>query len=136
MSDSNTTFSSGATVMPFPVGAACPPRERRQGWRPHFRGPLRMRRAGEKEAFLLAVICALDMYTTLYWVVMGYASEANQLLAWTFEHHPAMFVAVKGASCIPALILAPRLAQRHPRFTVWSVPPTCFSTSPMSAEPS
>jgi hypothetical protein len=78
-----------------------------------------MRRAGEKECFLLAVICALDMYTTLYWVVMGYAREANPLLAWTFEHHPALFVILKGGSCIPALILAPRLAQRHKNFTVW-----------------
>jgi hypothetical protein len=115
MHDRDTVLSS-ANVMSFPYSSAG---ERRRPWRPHFRGPLRMRRAAEKEAFLLAVICALDMYTTLYWVVMGYASEANSLLAWTFNHHPALFVVVKGISCIPALVLAPRLAQKHRNFTVW-----------------
>ena len=84
-----------------------------------FRGPLLMRRAGEKEALVLAMICALDMYTTLYWVITGHAIEANPLLAPTFEAHPVAFVAVKSLSCLPALILAPRLARRHPHFTVW-----------------
>ena len=94
--------------------------ERRRGRQGlQFRGPLLMRRAGEKEALALALVCALDMYTTLYWVVMGQAIEANPLLAPTFQAHPVAFVAVKSLSCLPALFLAPRLARRHPRFTVW-----------------
>ncbi len=59
------------------------------------------------------------MYTTLYWVVTGYATESNGRLAWTFNHHPIWFVVVKCASCLPALWLAPRLAQRRPQFTTW-----------------
>jgi len=78
-----------------------------------------IRRAGEREALLLSLICMADMATTLWWVVTGVAAEANPVLAWTFESHPAVFVLVKGATCVPALILAPRLAQRHRRFTVW-----------------
>jgi hypothetical protein len=93
--------------------------ERRRGHRFSFRGPLLLRRTGEREAFLLTVICALDMYTTLYWVLMGYAKEGNARLAWTFNHHPIWFVVVKCASCLPALFLAPHLAQRRPQFTVW-----------------
>ena len=93
--------------------------ERRCRFRLSFRGPLLMRRAGEREASLLTLICALDMYTTLYWVLMGHATEANPRLAWTFSHHPIWFVVVKCASCLPALCLAPHLAQRRPQFTVW-----------------
>ncbi|MFM7320024.1 MAG: DUF5658 family protein [Armatimonadota bacterium] len=103
-------------------GERNPPRaddDRRGRWRFRFRGPLRLRRAGEKEAFLLTVICMADMFTTLWWVVSGAATEANPMLGWTFRNHPAAFVAVKCASCIPALVLAPRLAQSKKRFTVW-----------------
>lgn len=92
---------------------------RRNWWNPRFTGPMRMRRVGEKEAFVLTLICALDMITTLFWVVSGLAIESNGLLAWTFNHHPVAFVLVKLAAFLPALILAPKLAQRHPTFTVW-----------------
>ena len=93
--------------------------DRRSRWRPRFGKRLLVRRAGEREALLLSVLCMADMATTLWWVVTGVASEANPVLAWTFESHPAVFVLVKGATCVPALMLAPRLAQRHRRFTVW-----------------
>ncbi len=96
--------------------------DRRNVWRVtelQFRGPLRVRRAGEREALLLTFLCALDMYTTLWWVMTGSAVESNALLAWTFNHHPLYFVALKSAACLPALLLAPRLARNHPRFTVW-----------------
>ena len=86
---------------------------------PRFHGKLWVRRTGEREAFFLTLICALDMYTTLWWVITGRATEANTNLAWTFEHHPIVFVLVKCLSCLPALLLAPRLALRHPVFTVW-----------------
>jgi hypothetical protein len=101
------------------AGVIATPAERRRGPRVSFRGPLLLRRAGEREAFLLTLICALDMYTTLYWVLTGHATEANPRLAWTFNHHPVWFVVVKCASCLPALFLAPYLAQRRPQFTVW-----------------
>lgn len=60
-----------------------------------------------------------DMFTTLFWVMFGYATEANYLLAWTFNGHPITFVLVKSFSCLPAIVMATRLAQRHPRFTIW-----------------
>jgi hypothetical protein len=59
------------------------------------------------------------MYTTLFWVVSGIAREANQVLAWTFDIHPIIFVLVKAGSCLPAILIAPKLAQKHPKFTVW-----------------
>ena len=92
-------------------------REQRH-WRLRFWGPLRLRRAGEKEAFILALICALDMLTTLWWVIHGVATEANPLLAWTFQLHPLWFVLVKGISCLPALYLLTALAQSRPTLTV------------------
>lgn len=93
--------------------------ERRNRWRPYFLGPLRVRRAGEREALILTLVCALDMYTTLWWVITGRATESNENLAWTFQHHPVLFVLVKCGSCLPALLLAPHLARRHPKFTTW-----------------
>jgi len=90
-----------------------------QDWQPDFGGVLRLRRAAEREAFLLTLVCALDMFTTLYWVMTGRATEANGGLAWTFHYHPFWFVVVKCASCFPALLLARRLALRRPRFTAW-----------------
>lgn len=84
-----------------------------------FGGELQARRAGEREALILGLICTLDMITTLWWVIFGQATEANSVLSWTFKSHPATFVLVKCATCLPALILAPRLAERRKTFTVW-----------------
>lgn len=105
-------------VMPYGPGIVYP--ERRVRMRPlFFGGRLLIRRAGEKEAFILAMICALDMYTTLWWVVNGEAMEANPLLAWTFHHHPIWFVFLKCATFLPALAAVPYLGRRHPKFTPW-----------------
>ena len=96
------------------------PSERRRITAPlRFGGRLLARRVGERESLILAMICALDMYTTLWWVVTGHAVEANRLLSWTFEKSPVLFVLVKAVFYVPALVLAPRLARKHPLFTVW-----------------
>jgi Domain of unknown function (DUF5658) len=95
------------------------PQDRRNALRLRFQGKFVMRRAAEREASVLALICMADMFTTLYWVTMGYATEANHLLAWTFEIHPLTFVVVKSASCIPAVLMAPALAKRKKTFTIW-----------------
>ncbi|WP_395142245.1 DUF5658 family protein [Armatimonas sp.] len=92
---------------------------RRNSLRLLFHGPIVLRRAAEKEALVLATICMADMFTTLMWVTMGYATEANHLLAWTFDVHPITFVLVKSVSCIPAVLMAPKLARRHKTFTIW-----------------
>lgn len=96
------------------------PEKKRRGFPSlRFGGQLQARRAGEREALVLGLICTIDMLTTLWWVVFGQADEANALLSWTFRSHPATFVLVKCATCLPALILAPRLAERRKTFTVW-----------------
>jgi hypothetical protein len=78
-----------------------------------------LRRAGEKETLALTLLCALDMYTTLWWVITGRAVEGNKFIAWTFRYDPVVFVLVKCATCLPALLGAPYLARRHPKTTVW-----------------
>lgn len=78
-----------------------------------------MRRAGEKESVVLGVICAADMLTTLFWVMTGQAQESNPVLGWTFTGHPIVFVIIKCLACMPALVLAPKLAQTQRIFTVW-----------------
>jgi hypothetical protein len=110
--------AQAATFSPSgPAGSS----ERRNAWwnNLQFGGPLRARRAGEPEALILTLICALDMYTTIWWVLTGRAVEANPHLAWTFHLHPVAFVFVKCATCLPALLLAPVLAQKHPKFVTW-----------------
>jgi len=63
----------------------------------------------------LIILCAVDMYTTIYWVKTGQATEANPLLAWTFHMHPLVFVLVKAGSFLPTMILASYMARKHPR---------------------
>jgi hypothetical protein len=92
---------------------------RRNGHRIRFGGPLHIRRAAERETFILLLVSYIDMMTTLYWVSNGTAVEANPLLQWTFDHHPVAFVIVKMLATLPAIVLAPRLAQKHPTFTIW-----------------
>lgn len=92
---------------------------RRSGYRITFKGALQMRRAAEREAFVLLLVSFIDMMTTLFWVSTGRATEANPLLGWTFNHHPIGFVLVKMAATLPAIFLAPKLAQKYPAFTIW-----------------
>jgi hypothetical protein len=80
-----------------------------------FYGPLLLGfKRGDREVLALTLICALDMYTTLWWVLTGRATEANPFLAWTFTVHPVVFVLVKCGTFLPALLLARRLARRYP----------------------
>jgi|GEM_PF-1324316 hypothetical protein len=92
---------------------------RNQRWKLDFTGELLARRAGEREAVTLLLVCALDMYTTLWWVINGEAVEANPLLAWTFHIHPVWFVLLKCATCLPALALIPLIGKRRPHSTQW-----------------
>lgn len=92
---------------------------RRRGYRMQFGGPLKLRRAAERETFVLLLVSYIDMMTTLYWVATGRATEANPFLQWTFDHHPVAFVLVKMLATLPAVYFAPKLAQKHPTFTIW-----------------
>ena len=118
-------MSGGNKVMSMAFEGAMTPaattvaQERRHKLRLRFGGPMQFRRAAEPEALILTIICALDMYTTLWWVLNEQATEANGNLAWTFHIHPALFVVMKCLSCLPALLMAPVLARRYPAFTTW-----------------
>lgn len=76
--------------------------------------PLDLKRPAAIEVLTLLLLCAVDMYSTVYWVRTGVATEANPLLAWAFAIHPAVFVLVKAATFLPSLALATFLARRHP----------------------
>lgn len=77
--------------------------------------PFDIRRPAAAEVLTLLLVCALDMYSTIYWVRIGMATEANPFLAWTFHLHPVVFVLIKAATFVPTLLLAAYMARRHPR---------------------
>src|SRR5437762_56734 len=77
--------------------------------------PFDLKRPAAVEVIILLIICAVDMYSTVYWVKMGQATEANPLLAWTFHIHPLLFVLVKAGTFLPTLMLAAFMARRYPR---------------------
>ena len=79
--------------------------------------PFSLKRPAAAEGLFLLILCALDMYSTIYWVATGQATEANPLLAWTFNIHPLLFVLLKAATFLPTLVLAVYIARRHPRTT-------------------
>ena len=76
--------------------------------------PFDLKRPASAEILTLLLLCAVDMYSTVYWVRTGVAVEANPLLTWTFGIHPVVFVLVKTATFLPNLALAAFLARRHP----------------------
>ncbi|MBC8141758.1 MAG: hypothetical protein H7Y38_10005 [Armatimonadetes bacterium] len=76
--------------------------------------PFDVKRPAALEVLILLILCAVDMYSTVYWVRTGVATEANPLLAWTFDIHPVVFVLIKAATFLPSLALASFLARKHP----------------------
>ena len=110
---------TAANVMPTASADASDAPRRRSAYQIRFGGPMQLRRAAERETLVLLMVSYIDMMTTLYCVSIGRATEANPLLQWTFEHHPVAFVIVKMLATMPAILLAPKLAQKHPTFTVW-----------------
>ena len=77
--------------------------------------PFDIRRPAAVEVLLLLALCSLDMFSTIYWVRTGQATESNPFLAWAFHLHPLLFVLVKVGTYLPPLLLASYLARRHPR---------------------
>jgi len=47
------------------------------------------------EALLLALICMLDLFSTIVLIKLGVAKEANPILAWYLGQGLGMFVAAK-----------------------------------------
>ncbi len=73
------------------------------------------------ETWLLALICILDMASTLVLVRMGLAREANPLLAWSLEGSGAAFVLIKTFSFLVPLAIIEGLRERCPKFIPWAL---------------
>ena len=67
------------------------------------------------ESALLTLICTADMLSTLYWVHMNQATEANPWMAHWLEHGDAMFCLMKLLSFLPFLAVAYYYRPRRPR---------------------
>lgn len=92
-----------------------------------FGGHFKALYPGEREAMILALVCAIDMLTTLWWVTHGIASEANPILAWTLQHHPLLFVLFKCATFLVPLFLVTRLGRERPEFTRCALSIACIA---------
>jgi hypothetical protein len=68
------------------------------------------------ESVLFAAICLTDMFSTLYWVHMGSATEANPMLARCLQQGDAVFCLTKLASFVPMLCLAAWYRLKQPKF--------------------
>ena len=73
------------------------------------------------DSLLLFFICTLDMSSTLYWVHVGAASEANPWMAFCLQHGDAAFCAVKMLSFLPLLAFAAYHRKRRPRLIAVSL---------------
>lgn len=89
--------------------------------------PFDLKRPAAIEVFALLILCSLDMFSTVYWVTSGQAIEANPLLAWTFHIHPLVFVLLKTATFLPALVLAAHMAQRHAKTVTYLLRSVLFA---------
>lgn len=69
------------------------------------------------ETVILAVICLLDLVSTVYWVGHIDAEEGNPLMAFYLTHGGvAAFAAAKGVLCFGPLAVAEWARRHHPRF--------------------
>lgn len=67
------------------------------------------------DSLALFIICVADMLSTLYWVSIGAASEANPLMNYWLKVSPFAFCLAKMMSVIPLLIVAAYYRIRRPR---------------------
>ena len=73
------------------------------------------------DSVLLFLICTADMCSTLYWVHVGVATEANPSLAYCLRQGVPMFCAVKLLSFLPLLAFAACYRPRRPRLIAISL---------------
>ena len=78
------------------------------------------------DSLLLLFICTADMCSTLYWVHMGAASEANPWMAFCLQHGDAAFCASKLLSFLPLLAFAAYYRPSRPRLIAISLRGTCL----------
>ena len=73
------------------------------------------------DSLLLFLICIADMCSTLYWVHLGAASEANSWMAFCLHHGDLAFCAAKLVSVLPLLAFAAYYRPRRPRLIAVSL---------------
>lgn len=67
------------------------------------------------ETVVLALICMLDLLTTLYWIARGHAGEGNPLMRWTLQAGPKALILAKLAAFVPSLLIAEWYRSRNPQ---------------------
>ncbi len=77
-----------------------------------------MRSRISAESIILIVICLADMFSTLYFVLRGLATEQNPIMAACLNHSPGMFVLVKLVSFVPFVIAVELYRRRNPSFAL------------------
>jgi hypothetical protein len=68
------------------------------------------------ESVIFATICITDLCTTLFWVHVGVAKEANPLLAGFLQQGDLSFCLVKLISFVPMLLLSAWYRMYNPHF--------------------
>ena len=68
------------------------------------------------DSLFFAVICILDMISTLCWVNDGKATESNPWLAYWLGQSMACFVFVKLMSFLPTLAVSAYYRESYPKF--------------------
>jgi hypothetical protein len=68
------------------------------------------------ETAAIALICLLDLLTTLYWVSQGQAKEGNPVMAYFLNIGPGAFIIAKIVMFAPALVAAEWYRQYRPVF--------------------
>ena len=80
------------------------------------REPFLLGRTVSQDVTLLAMICLVDLATTLWWISQGQAREANPLMAYFLQQGHVPFIVAKLVFFVPALVIAEWYRPRNPRF--------------------
>ena len=68
------------------------------------------------ESLILVAICLVDMLSTLFFVLRGYAVEQNPLMAGCLRHSVTAFVLVKLVSFVPFIVAVELYRRRNASF--------------------
>lgn len=75
-----------------------------------------LRRQISAETAAIALICCVDLLTTLFWVSQGKAKEGNPVMAYFLQIGTGAFISAKVLTFAPALVAAEWYRQRNPAF--------------------
>lgn len=71
-----------------------------------------------KETWVVATVCAADLFSTLFLVQRHGADEGNALMSFYLRHGTGIFILVKCLLFVPALLIAEWYRRRNPRLVV------------------